>query len=338
MDYQIYEAGDVVLESGLTSRNTRLAYKTYGTLNKERSNALLYPTSFGAQHSDAEWAIGKGQALDPSKYFIIIPNLFGNGLSTSPSNSPPPYDRGRYPHFTLGDAVRVQERMLREVWGIEKLAAVYGFSMGGQQALHWGAMFPDQVGKVVAICATAKLAPHAWVVFEGIRSALTGDPCWKDGWFDGHPVQGLRAMGRVYAGWGFSQEWYRQGLYKTLGASSIEDFIVSHYEARFLKRNANDLMAMIWTVQHADLGRCAPFGGDLAKALGAIKAPVLALPSQTDFYFQPEDVRTEMAHVSNARVRVIPSIWGHRAGNPVSWAPDAEFISTEVSRFLAESS
>lgn len=336
MDHQIYDAGDVVLQSGLTSRNTKLAYKTYGKLNVDRSNAILYPTSFGAQHVDAEWCIRPGAALDPERHFIIVPNLFGNGLSTSPSNTPSPFDRGRYPHFTLIDAVRVQERMLREIWGIEHLAAVYGFSMGGQQALHWGALFPDQVGKIVAICATARLPPHTWVVFEGIRSALTGDPCWRDGWFDGHPVTGLRAMGRVYAGWGFSQAWYRQELWRSMGASSLEDFIVSHYEGRFLKRNANDLIAMIWTLQRANLAACEPWNGNLAAALGSIRAPVLAMPSQTDFYFTPEDVRAEMAHVPNARVEVIPSIWGHRAGNPVTHTPDAEFISRQAARFLRE--
>ena len=97
-DYQIFEAGDVVLQSELTYRGARLAYKTYGTLNNSRSNVILYPTSYGAQHYDLEWAIGEGEALDPTKYFIIIPNMFANGLSSSPSNTPPPFDRARYPH------------------------------------------------------------------------------------------------------------------------------------------------------------------------------------------------------------------------------------------------
>jgi len=95
LDYQIFEAGDVVLQSGLTYRRARLAYKTYGALGTEKSNVIVYPTSYGAQHYDLEWAIGEGRALDPSKYFIIIPNMFGNGLSSSPSNTPVPFDRAR---------------------------------------------------------------------------------------------------------------------------------------------------------------------------------------------------------------------------------------------------
>jgi homoserine O-acetyltransferase len=141
-DYHIFEAGDVVLQSGLTYRGARLAYKTHGTLNTAKSNVIIYPTSYGAQHPDLEWLIRPGKALDPSKYFIVIVNKFGNGLSSSPSNTPPPFDRGRYPHFTMTDNVRVQQRLLAEVFGIERVALVYGFSMGAQQAFHWAALFP----------------------------------------------------------------------------------------------------------------------------------------------------------------------------------------------------
>jgi homoserine O-acetyltransferase len=333
-DYQIHEAGDVVLQSGMTYRGAKLAYKTYGKLNADKSNVIVYPTSFGAQHYDAEWAIHERSPLDPSKYFIIIPNLFGNGLSSSPSNTAAPYDRGRYPHFTLTDNVRIQERMLREVFGIERIALVYGFSMGGQQAYHWAALFPDKVERVCAVCASARLATHTFVLFEGVKAALTADPAWRDGWFDTHPVRGLRAMGRVYAGWGFSQAFYREGLYRQLGASSIEDFLVSHWEARFLKRNANDLLAMIWTVQNADISSNELFGDDLPAALGAIRARVLAMPSESDLYFPVEDTRREIVHIANAELRPIPSIWGHRAGNPQSNPADAEFIFREVRKLL----
>jgi homoserine O-acetyltransferase len=175
-DYSIFEAGDVVLQSGLTYRNARLAYKTYGALNAAKSNAIVYPTSYGAQHYDLEWAIAPGKALDPTRYFIVIINKFGNGLSASPSNTPPPFDRGRYPHFTMTDNVRVQHRLLREVFGIERVHLVYGFSMGAQQAFHWGALFPDRVERIAPICGSAKTSPHNFVFLEGVKAALTADP------------------------------------------------------------------------------------------------------------------------------------------------------------------
>ena len=86
-NYEIFEAGDVTLQSGTVFPSLKLAYKTYGTLSPARDNVILYPTSFSAQHFDTEWLIRPDGVLDPSRYFIIIPNLFGNGLSSSPSNT-----------------------------------------------------------------------------------------------------------------------------------------------------------------------------------------------------------------------------------------------------------
>lgn len=193
-EFQIFECGDVVLQSGMTCRGAKLAYKTFGTLNADQSNVIVYPTSYGAQHFDTQWMIAEGHALDPSRWFIVIPNMFGNGLSTSPSNIGPPQDKGRYPHVTLTDNVRQQERLLREVFGIEQVALAVGWSMGAQQSYHWGALFPDRVARVAAICGSAKTAEHNFVFLEGVKAALTGDPCWRGDHFDGHPVRGRKSV------------------------------------------------------------------------------------------------------------------------------------------------
>ena len=128
-DYEIFELGDVPLQSGLTLRNAQLAYKTYGRLDASR-NVIVYPTSYGAQHTDTEWLIRQGRTLDPERYFIIIPNMFGNGLSSSPSNTPPPFDRAVFPNITLYDNVVCQHRLVTEHLGIQQVKLVVGFSMG----------------------------------------------------------------------------------------------------------------------------------------------------------------------------------------------------------------
>ena len=90
--YEIFEIPDFTLVSGQTLRPARIAYRTYGTLNADKSNAIVYPTWYSGRHWDNEWLIGDGgdgMALDPSKWFIIVPNMLGNGLSSSPSNTPP---------------------------------------------------------------------------------------------------------------------------------------------------------------------------------------------------------------------------------------------------------
>ena len=100
-DYELFDLGDVVLQCRKTLRDAKLAYKTYGTLNAARDNVIVYPTWYSGQHYENEWLIGPGKALDPDKYFIIIPNMLGNGLSTSASNHPAPYDKSRFPNITL---------------------------------------------------------------------------------------------------------------------------------------------------------------------------------------------------------------------------------------------
>ena len=147
-DYDIFDLGDVVLQSGLTLRDAKLAYKTHGTLNSRKDNGIVVPTFYGGQHPQYEPMLGPGLALDPQAYFIIIPNMFGNGLSSSPSNTPLPYDRARFPPVTLYDNVMCQHRLVTERFGIERLVLVAGFSMGAQQTFQWGALFPDMVERI----------------------------------------------------------------------------------------------------------------------------------------------------------------------------------------------
>lgn len=335
MDYQIFEAGNVLLQSGLTYRNARLAYQTYGTLNADRSNVILLMTPYSAQHTDIEWQIGAGRAFDPARYFIVIPNMFGNGLSSSPSNTQAPFHHGRYPHFTVADNVRVQHRMLRETFGIERLALATGWSMGGMQAYHWAALFPACVERLAVVCGAAKISPHNFVFLEGVKGALTTDAHFQDGHFTGFPERGLRAMGRVYAGWAMSQTFYRDELWRHTGCTSLEDYLINNWEGNFLKRDPDNLLAHIWTWQHGNISANDLYDGDFHKALQAITARTLIMPSATDLYFQVEDNRLEVAQMRNATLRVIPSDWGHRAGMPVQYPDDARFLDEALLSLLA---
>jgi len=334
-DYQIFEAGDVVLQSGITLRGAKLAYKIFGELAPDKSNIIVYPTSYGAQHYDTQWPIKPGNALDPSRYFIVIPNMLGNGLSSSPSNLPLPFDRGRYPNVSMYDNVVLQQRLMTEVFGARRIKLVVGYSMGGMQAYHWGALFPDMVERIACICGAARCAPHNSVFLEGIKATVTADAAYRDGWFWEKPVRGLRAFARVYAGWGLSQAFYRQEVWKTIGYSSLEDFLVSSWEGGFLNNDANDLLAMLWMWQHADISRNPLYGGDFKAALSAIKALAFIMPSETDLYFTVADNVLEVANMQRAELRTIPSIWGHRAGNPVANPADFRFLDQALKELLA---
>lgn len=334
-DFSLFDAGNVVLQSGRTFRNMQLAYRTFGSLNADRSNVIVYPTSYSAQHMDTQYMVAPGAALDPDRYFIVIPNLFGNGLSSSPSNTPWPDVGSRYPNVTYFDAVQVQRRMLAELWGIDKVALVYGWSMGAMQAYHWAALFPDAVERIAVVCGSARCSPHNQVFIEGVKHALMADPAFKDGVFTERPVRGLRAMGRVYAGWALSQTFYREELWREVGASSLEDYLVAHWETGFARRDPADLLAQLWTWQHGDISANPLYQGDLPKALAAIRARALLMPGDQDLYFQVEDNRLEMQHLRHGALQPIPSRWGHRAGNPINQPEDRAFIESRVKGLLA---
>jgi homoserine O-acetyltransferase len=333
-DYSIFNAGNVVLQSGITFRDARLAYKTYGSLNAGKSNVILYMTSFSAHHYDVDWLIGPGKALDTDRYFVVVPNLFGNGLSSSPSNAVEPFNGARWPNFTIADNVAIQHRLLTQL-GIGELELACGWSMGGIQAYHWAALYPQMVKRLAVLCGAAKTSEHNKVFLEGIRATLTTDPAFQNGTFVSRPERGLRAMGRSYAAMAMSQTFYRDELWRSAGFSSLEDYLVMSWEMNFLRRDANNLLAHMWTWQHADISANPVYHGDFRAALWAITANALIMPSETDLYFQVEDNRLEVAQMRNAKLLPIPSVWGHRAGLPTANAEDAAFITDAIGRLLA---
>ena len=331
--YELFSLKTFRLQSGVTLPEAHLAFKTYGTLNDDRSNVILYPTSYGAQHPDIEWLIGPDRILGSSRFFIVIPNMFGNGLSTSPSNLDIPSDQS-FPLFTHVDNVRAQKELLETVFGIRKLALAYGWSMGAQQALHWAALYPEAVERVCGVCTSAKTTPHNVVFLEGLKATLTTDAAWNGTRFLTKPERSLRAFGRVYAGWAMSQAFYREHVYLSLGYSSLEDFLIRDWEASFLRRDAGNLLSMIETWKASDISQNELYNGNLDQALGAIRAKTLIVPSQTDLYFTPEDSQIEAGKIPNARYLPIPSIWGHRAGNPAKNPEDQSFLKAAVAELL----
>ena len=336
-DYETFDLGDFTLLGGATLRGAKLAYKTYGTLSDARDNGIVYPTWYSGRYWENEWLIGDGMALDPARYFIIVPNMLGNGLSTSPSNVPPPYDKARFPDVRVQDNVRAQHKLVTEHFGIERLVAVTGWSMGAGQTYQWAVSYPQMVPKILPFCGSARTSPHNIVFLEGVKAALTADAAWNHGWYDTQPTRGLRAAARVYAGWGFSQAFYVEERYRKLGFTSLEDFLVGFWEGFFLDdRDANNLLTMLWTWQNGNVGATPGrgFDGDQVAALRTIKAKMIVLPALKDLYFPPEDNEYEVRHMPNAELRVIPGVWGHFAGGGVN-AVDTEFIDQGLRDLLA---
>ena len=326
-----FRLGDLPVEKGGTIRDAKIVWQTHGTLNAARDNVILYPCSYTAQHPDMAWLIGPDGILDPARWFIVIPNMFSNGLSSGAAETPD------YPAVvTAWDNVQAQRRLLHEVFGIERLTAVYGFSMGAQQAYHWAAMFPDAVERALVICGSARTATHNKIFLSSLLRTLEAAPEHiGNGRFSSEPRLALRAFAHIYASWALSQDFYRAGLHLTaLGAPDLDTFLKTDWEDRYHARRAANLYAQLVTWYHGDISANALYGGDPVRALNAIRARVLLLPGRTDLYFPVADNAAELPHLRHAELRPIPSIWGHRAGNPAVIPADFAYLKSAVREWL----
>ncbi len=178
-DYEIFDLGRVELQSGEALIDAKLAYKTYGMLNAKGDNVVVLPTFYTGSHRRNEGFFGPGRAIDPARHFVVSVNLFGNGISTSPSNASPSQQGPKFPGITLFDNVYSQHRLLTERLGVKRIALVAGWSMAGCQAYQWAAQYPDMVGAIVPFCASAKTSPHNFVFLEGVKAALLADGSWN---------------------------------------------------------------------------------------------------------------------------------------------------------------
>jgi homoserine O-acetyltransferase/O-succinyltransferase len=165
-------------------------------------------------------------------------------------------------------------------------------SIGAQQAYHWGALYPDRVARIAALCGTARTTDHNKIFLMSLRSALISDPAWTGDRFEGIPERGFRTFAQIYASWATSQAFYRARLYLDWGYT-MEDYLLQGWEANYRKRDPHDLIAMLDTWLHCDVGQNPIYQGDSAAALKSIQAQTRVMPSTTDLYFTPEDCQAE---------------------------------------------
>lgn len=156
-ELEFFSAKNFVLRKGGVLPEARLGFKTWGKLSPARDNVIVAPTWYSGDHNGVEMAlIGPDRALNPKKFFIVAPNLLGRGVSSSPSNTPAPFDRALFPRVTLHDNVLLQRLMLEERFGIDRIRLVAGWSMGACQAFQWAAQYPDIVKAIVPLCGSAR--------------------------------------------------------------------------------------------------------------------------------------------------------------------------------------
>jgi homoserine O-acetyltransferase len=207
--------------------------------------------------------------------------------------------------------------------------------MGAQQAYHHAALFPERVASLLAVCGSARTAPHNRVFLAGVKAALLADPAFAEGHYLAPPLRGLAAFGRVYAGWAYSQAFFRNHEYRTLGYASPEA-LLDAWALDHQACDANDLLCMLHSWQTADISDNRQYQGNFERALRAISARAIVMPVDQDLYFHPDDSQLEVAQLSRAELRIIESSWGHIAGGPDRHAQTSALIDAAIRELLAQ--
>jgi len=322
-------------ESGVVLPEASVVYGTYGHLNAAHDNVILLPSHYMANLHGYEWLMGPGHALSLDQYFLVTSELFGNGSSSSPSNTSEPFHGPRFPVMTIRDNVQAVHRLLTEDLNVTHLRAIIGFSMGAQQAFQWAVSYPTFADRIVATSGTGKTYGHGVVRLEGQIAALTADAAFKDGDYTEQPKKGLEAFATVWTAWLFSQEWWRRELWRSDNPPGTTfDQVLHEFRTNFIPgADANNLILQMRTWEHHDVGATPGFDGNVEKALASIKVPFLYMPSETDLYFPLTDARYEAPFIPGVSLMPIPSLWGHTAGagsNPA----DEKFLNENIARFL----
>jgi len=325
---KVHKLENFTLKSGVTI-NLELSYLTVGELNEKKDNVIIYPTRYAGTHLEQGYLIGEQLALNPKDYFIIIPNMFCNGVSSSPSNTIEPSNGPNFPLITIQDNVTAQHNLVTNFFGIENIKLVVGWSMGGQQAYQWATQYPDMVENIAAMCAHAKTSGHTHVFLEGMYAALTSDLNWNEGNYKEQPNAGKTTMAMAWAAWALGQNWFREKLYLNDGYKSPQEVLDKLWKTIYYKRDANDLLAMIRTWQEHDISNNEKFNGNIEEALSSIKANVVLMPGINDLYFPPEENKEELKSLKNGKLEIIPSNYGHYAGAAKS-KEDLDFVNNQI--------
>ncbi|MCS5700314.1 alpha/beta fold hydrolase [Cyanobium sp. FGCU-52] len=330
---QIFRLGRFRFDNGRELDDAHLSYRVFGQLAPDRSNLVLHPSSYGAWLEDLDWVVGP--VLDPARWCIVLASQFGNGRSSSPSNSPiGTAEQGWL--IRHADNVRAQRRLLEEVFGVEAPALIYGWSMGAQQAYHWGVLEPERSRRLCCLCGTARTTPHNRLFLLSLRQALTADPAWNGERFTALPEQGLRTFALIYASWAASQPFYAAGEHLRLGYATVDDYVEQAWLPAYRRHDPHNLLAMLDTWLASDVAAAAGCGDDLAAALGRIQAATCVIAGSHDLYFTPADCRAEAALIPGARFLELDSPLGHRAGNPRDQPREQAFIRHALDALLPQ--
>lgn len=342
VDTQVATFASLPLECGVTLLDVEVAFETYGTLNAERSNAILLLHAFSGDAHAAGisketgqpgwWSamVGPGLAFDIDRYFVICSNVLGGCRGTTGPGSIDPATGERYamrfPVITIGDMVRLQKMLVNSL-GVEKLLAVSGGSMGGMQALQWAVSYPEAVAAAIPIAATSRHSAQQIAFNEVGRQAVMGDPDWNEGnYYDSKPpARGLtvaRMVGHItYMSDGSMREKFGRRLRDkdAFGFDFSVDFEVESYlryrGSQFVNRfDANSYLYITKAMDYFDLSVGHP---SLAQAFHSSGTRFLVLSFTSDWLYPTYQSLETVSALRSRNIDVafceLKSSYGHDA-------------------------
>jgi homoserine O-acetyltransferase len=297
---RIASLGELKLESGQILQDCRVGYRTFGQLNADKSNAVLFATWFSGTSNDLAPLIGPGKLIDSSRYFVITVDALANGVSSSPSNSTA-QPRMQFPRVSIRDMVTSQHELVKRVLHLDHLRAVMGISMGGMQTFQWALSYPTFMDKVNPIVGSPQLAPYDLLLWQASLDAIKRDPEWKNGDYVQEPVlptvQALADL-TLTTPEQFNHDTSRTQVFESLGKRSAPQF------------GANNRIIQLQAMMAHDVS--APFGGSMEKAASAVKAKMLVVVNDRDHMVTPGPA-TEFAKLAKAELVELKGDCGHRA-------------------------
>lgn len=330
--HQQYVVGDLKLESGEVIKDFAISFVTHGTLNTNKSNAILMVTAISGNHHRIDFLIGPGKALDPTKYFIVATDAIANGLTTSPSTSKA-QPRMRFPRFLMRDMVTSQFRLLTEHLGIKHVVAVIGPSMGGMQTLQWGVSYPDFMDSLVALVPLARTPAWTVTVLEASRKAIMLDPAWNGGNYTSPPVNGIRLWRDILNFLAArTPEMYR---YQFQNPLDVLPWLKQSEDSAIPLFDANDWIYQTWAYDRHDVGTTPGMNGNYAAALRTIKAKTLIMVGQKDLLNPEWEPLEASRYIRDVRVVTISprTVTGHASAGGI-FPADVDALNADITSFL----
>lgn len=328
--HQTYLVGDLTLENGKVIKDFTLSYVVRGTLNQDKSNAILMTASFMGNHHRIDFLIGPGKAFDTDKYCIICVDAIGNGLTTSPSTSKT--QKGMdFPEFSLRDMVESQYILLTKALGIRHLVAVTGASMGGMQSIQWGVSHPKFMDYLIALTPEGRCPAWTAAIMDIVIKTIKMDPDWKNGTYTANPASSVRLRTDIVLLLTASTSLAMKENY----LDNPTDFLkyMKQYEDTQLAFDANDSIYQAQAIINHNVGNTPGFNGDYYKALESIEAKTLMMTAPIDVLTPPEECVEMAKHIKGSRYVQIPSVQGHFAATAKK-PEDVTFMNNQIIEFM----